>query len=155
MTDDKKQIRENRTYDNMRNYRSNALQNWFYSFQRIDLLIVTISTGGIVILLSILGDKNIVLTTCPKVFLFLSLILFALTIIVNLFSQLFSAKANKRAADWALNEMEIINKQTEESESYNRNTCYGKTTKILNNISLYSLVAGILLSLIMSGIIIF
>lgn len=152
---DEKRIKKDRSYSTMQMFRTNALTKEFYSYQRIDLLIISLSTGGILVLLSVFGNKDINLDTCSKVLLFICLVLFVLAIFSNIFSQVFAAKANRENAEWSLNELEIINDQTDESEEYNVDKTSSNWTTYLNASSMIFLVLSILLTLIASSIIIF
>lgn len=120
-----------------------AWQGMFYSIQRIDLLIVSISGAGIYVCLETikyLTDKNL----CVNPILRFAGGFFLLGIIVNFFSQLFSYKTNKEDYlyyDSQINECEEskINEHDENAEKFS------KWTDRFNLISMVLMLVGLIL----------
>ncbi len=126
-------------------------EGMFYSIQRIDLLIVSFSAGGIYLCLELLKylkenspDENLL-------FIKISGTLFLLSIVVNFVSQKFGYLSNKM--DYLMCEVEIdcegkkLNKKQElEKEDYDKKAdLYSKCTDYLNYISIVAMLLGLIL----------
>lgn len=147
-------IIEERVYKCVESYRDRSFNTRFYSMQRIDLIVVTLSTGGIIAILNML-DKLIVLSCCcAKTFSMLAVISFGLTIAFNLASQFSSHALNKNEADWADSEMDRLNKKIEVNQiaeyAYLKNL-----TTFLNRAGIVCLSIGFIFLSITLGSIIF
>jgi hypothetical protein len=126
-------------------HRRNSFAQWAYSIQRIDLLIVSISGGGVYVCLETLKyclehhfHNTIILKVCGGIFV--------LALIVNFISQCTGEKANENEIKWSdekldENEVEAKGKQTI-AESYS------KATGILNISSMVSMFIGLILLLV-------
>ena len=139
-----------RIYRNIESYRSNAQKNKFYSMQRIDLIIVSLSTGSIIALLSKVELVVESLCYCYSLAYYISLVMIAVSIITNIISQIYSYKVHAIEVNWASQEMEIINNLRKENTSENSKTLNIITTTS-NTISIVSLVVGIVISFFLLG----
>lgn len=150
----KKIYNEERAYKNFEIFRESALNNMFYSMQRIDLIIISLSTGSIIVLLNFLNDEVNSLSSCVKVFTFLSLLFFALSILINIASQFTAHKLHSKEAEWALQEMDIMNNLRKEND-VNDYSIWNTLTKVANIFSVLFLILGFLVSFIILANIIF
>ncbi|HEY9082877.1 MAG TPA: hypothetical protein VIN73_06055 [Vicingaceae bacterium] len=128
----------------------------FYSIQRTDLIIISVSTGGIIILLSFIDslyENKEVLDIDGKILVFSSIISFVGTIFINIFSQFTAKKYHDLEANWALEEMNEMNKV--EKEDVKDGKWYDKLTIWGNRVSFATLCIGVVLSLILLYKIIF
>lgn len=120
-----------------------SYQAMFYSIQRIDLLIIAISGGGIYVCLEtikFLSEKDLELNCLIKI----SGFFFLASIITNILAQVFGQLSNEQ--DYLMCESkldedppELINKYDSMSE------LYSKITKTLNHISIFILFTGLVL----------
>jgi len=150
----KKEKYKDRIYNNLESYRLNSQNNKFYSMQRIDIIIISLSTGSIIVLLNY-TDK-IVLYNCfyMSLLYFLALIIFSLSIGSNIISQWYSHKVHQIESAWASKQMEVLNKVCKENnveDTSNKN----KITCISNKVSVWSLAIAVAISFILLGVIIF
>lgn len=152
----KKEKYNERNYRQFEEYRLNSLQNMFYSIQRTDLIIISVSTGGIVILLSFvnsLNEREIVLDSCDKFLTFFSILFFIITIFINIGSQFTAKKYHDLEANWALQEMNELNNI--DKEDVQDSKIWDDLTILGNKTSLTTLIIGVILSVILLGGIIF
>ncbi len=154
MKEKKDTYNEERNYRNYEAFRESALNNMFYSMQRIDLIIVSLSSGSIIIILNFLKEVQ-TLPICTKVLAFISLILFVLSIIINVLSQFTAHKFHSKEADWALQEMNDMNNIVSDENNANDSKIWNTFTIIANIFSVTFLALGFILSLILLGIVIF
>lgn len=132
-------------------HRSEAKERRFYSIQRIDLLIITISSATIYIVLQVLQfllkPENCGFAQTTTL-LKLSACLSVLAIIVNFLSQITGYQANKNEELYAKNIITHIEDDiTDDSniEHYKTSSdCYSKYTNWANKLSFFLMVAGIL-----------
>ncbi len=124
-----------------------ALDNLRYSYQRMDLLIITISSGGLYLcfeLIKYLVVNKVQIDWSIKI----SVAFFVFSIILNFISQLTGIKTNKN--DYLMEDLNIKNSfklnenQIREQEKYDRNAEYAsKLTEKLNIFSIVSFLLGI------------
>ena len=116
-----------------------------YSRQRIDVVTIALSTGGIILGLSVLKfiyeQKITVNTDLLKV----SIVAFAITIIVNYVNQHVAAKAHSREKKWARKEDEIIKYELAEENEFKLNTANNKIIISLNIINMLLLIISMTL----------
>lgn len=122
-------------------------EGMFYSAQRIDLLIVSINGASLYTILEAtkyFSEKDKEVNCLLKV----AGTLFVLSIIVNLYSQVFGHKANEK--DFLMHEVEIrdydnLEKDNASIDYYDRSSSnYSKWTEAFNLISLVLLTIGLL-----------
>jgi hypothetical protein len=82
-------------------HRDRAFEHKWYSIGRIDLLIISISAGGIYIAFEVLKFLKVEKFSVDESFLKLSGLAFAVAIIFNFLSQLFAVEAHQCEAIWA------------------------------------------------------
>lgn len=122
-----------------------------YSIERIDLLVISISTAALGFSIAFIKDVIPDLKSICLVLLKISWILFGFSIISNLLSQLTSYYANKFEFMITKN---IIRKKTGKDYKGNQNNLECKksildnTTNILNLLSLVFLISGIVMIII-------
>lgn len=133
----------------MEQFKEKQKRSWegmFYSAQRIDLLIVTINGASLYTILEatkFFSENNEDVTCLLKV----AGTLFMLSIIVNLYSQVFGHKANEK--DFLMQEVEIrdydkLEKDKESINYYDKSSSnYSKWTDAFNHISLALLTIGL------------
>lgn len=153
MKEKKDTYNEERNYRNYEAFRESALNNMFYSMQRIDLIIVSLSSGSIIIILNFLKEIHC-LPMCTKVFAFISILMYIFAIIINIFSQFTAHKLHSIEAEWALQEMDIMNNNRKENEAKD-SKIWNTLTIISNVLSVIFLALGFILSLILLEIVIF
>lgn len=144
---------EERAYKNFEIFRESALNNMFYSMQRIDLIIVSLSSGSIIIILNLLKETHS-LPICMKVLAFVCIVMYVFAIIINIISQFTAHKLHSKEAEWALQEMDIMNNIRKENEASD-SKIWNSLTRIANNLSITFLILGFVLSLILLGTVIF
>lgn len=121
MSDETKQ---ERIYRRIENFYAICSRNAFYSMQRIDLIIIALSTGGVVVLLNFYRF-NLENDIENNPLLLWSMGFFIITIACNLISQWFAYKTHTIESEWAEEEMKYLNGLIEEntigeSDNYNR-----------------------------------
>lgn len=131
-------IKQERVYRRIENFYRIARKNAYYSMQRIDLVIVALSTGGIIILLNFY-KFNLENHIENNPILLWSIGLFITTIGCNLLGQWTSYKANTIESEWAENEMDKLNGIIDENEIGDSDD-YDIATTIFNYLS-YSFLA--------------
>tara|TARA_R110000744_G_scaffold253634_2_gene369203 strand:+ start:4216 stop:4653 length:438 start_codon:yes stop_codon:yes gene_type:complete len=125
-----------------------AWEGLFYSIQRIDLLIVSISGAGIYVCLEsikYLSDSEIQVHFSVKV----SGLFFLLAITINFFSQIYGKKSNEQdylMCDAKLDAGDNISKSKKAAiDEYDKKAeCYTKITNKLNLASMYLMFGGLL-----------
>lgn len=137
--------KEQRNYDSIRDYRDRSFKNAFYSIQRIDLIIISLSTGGIVALLNYLKDVILINNEYLSNIFFNSILLFVLTIIFNIASQFTSYKSNEIEGNWA--HQELKRKNGVSFKTMSDNTTLEIITMTLNYVSIAVLVIAMTLFL--------
>lgn len=126
-------------------------KNCFYTIQRIDILAILLSTSGIILLTNLIDtlSKNGIK---DFTFLKLAVTLFALTIIINLLSQLFAYLSNYMLMRFYHKKIDKL----KEDENYNHKkdskktkyaTILGHSVSVLNYISIATLIVGIIVAL--------
>jgi hypothetical protein len=120
-----------------------SYQNMFYSLQRIDLLIISISGAGIYVCLETvkyLMDKDQDISSLIKY----SGGFFILSIIVNFLSQWFGFKTNEQ--DYLMCEAEIKKKEQTVIDAYDiRSDSFTKWTNRMNAASMACMFIGLIL----------
>ena len=120
-----------------------SYQNMFYSLQRIDLLIISISGAGIYVCLETvkyLMDKDQDVNSLIK----FSGGFFILSIIVNFLSQWFGFKTNEQ--DYLMCEAEIKKKEQTVIDAYDKSSdFFTKWTNRMNAASMASMFIGLIL----------
>ncbi|MBE7442755.1 MAG: hypothetical protein HS119_09925 [Flavobacteriales bacterium] len=150
---------EERIYKMLEDYKVNCEQNKFYSMQRVDLIVISISSGSIAGLLSKI--ELICNNTCWAIssIYFITIVSFLASIIFNIFSQLSSHEAHNIERRWAMNEMEKINEPQNNNEISTEillsSENQSKKTVEFNNYSLFTLYLGFFLSLVLIALFIF
>ena len=125
-----------------------AWEGLFYSIQRIDLLIVSISGAGIYVCLEsikYLSDDEIPIHYLVKI----SGLLFLFAITVNFFSQVYGKKSNEQdylMCDAKIDAGDEISKSEQaEIDAYDQKADqYTKITNCLNSVSMYLMFGGLL-----------
>lgn len=137
-----------RYLNKLEKHAENAGEAAKYSADRFDILIISLSTTGLVFSISILNNE----TLNPDIgYLQISWILFAIAVITNLFSQITSYHAHKFDLKATQNLIrETRGKSLKSDQIRNEASCriLNNCTVILNLSSFILLVGGILLSLI-------
>lgn len=132
---------------------------WFYGHQRYDLLIISISGGGIYLILSIIKYYYELQAKSPNILIpdltliKISSILFLISIVANILSQLASITVNRyhiiirKKEILFKNNPQNITPQDEEEYCNNncKSKCYNKVNDFFNNSSLFLMLAGIVL----------
>lgn len=153
-----------RVYKMFEDYKINSEQNKFYSMQRIDLIIISISTGSIAGLLSKIDSFSNNECLLFNWVYFLAILSFSFSIIFNIISQLYSHDAHHIESRWAKRQMESMNQKeddtSQESDIDDDNNELDSSEQISrtdksNSYSLYSLSIGFILSLLLIASFIF
>lgn len=149
MTTSENPMLEDQNKKDLRERKKLSTELWFYSIQRIDLLIISISGAGIYITLETLKylvEKNLIDSLQIK----LAGGFFVVAIIVNFISQFTGQKANEKDVYWCNSKIKYgenpTPEQAEEIDKYDNSA--NKFTKWTNNSNLTSLVlmgAGLIL----------
>lgn len=129
-------------------HRDRALEHKWYSIGRIDLLIISISAGGIYIAFETLKFLRENKITHDSTFLKLAGISFAFAIILNFFSQIFASEAHKCEAKWTKLRINALRKKPFDKEAVKklnrRVTICNEFVKVTNYLSILGMVAGII-----------
>jgi len=141
--------KKDRGYKTVEDFRMNALKNQFYSMQRIDLLVISLSTGGIALVLSYLKDLSPT-ESCLSIIGYISVILFFLSILTNLGSQITAHKAHANDAEWARERIQFLNGVSKD-DAEDTPVLYDNLTMIFNGISIWSLITSVILIIVMLG----
>lgn len=128
-------------------------ENLKYSEKRMDLLIISISSGGLYVIFETLREiKNSDISIANTNILFWSGAILLFTIIINFLSQLTAFKANKAEAQFAQMHLSTLNGEelTKEEICVMDNaekitTKYQKGTEVLNVSSMVLLFVGLIL----------
>ena len=131
-------------------YKKSSDEKAFYSMQRMDLLIISISTVGIIGVIQMMKyalEKSTNLTTSAIA----SIVLFVIAIVLNFVSQWTGYRANQNASDWAKEGLDVINKRDgasqENVERYEKKIdSFSKATDWINAASAIAMIAGIILA---------
>lgn len=139
--------------------RKNAVQGWAYSIERIDLLIISISGGGVYVIFETLKFFR---TAVPRVdppnliYLKLSGGLFIVSIILNIVSQFTGKKSNQeyiKACDADIDLKKPANKndiklkaKSDDHKYWAR--LYTRATNALNNLSTFTMLAALVILLV-------
>lgn len=134
---------------NLEDHKQKTNENLKYSLDRFDILIISISSGGLVFSMGFV--KDLIPKTPPVNFLLLkvSWILFGLAIVLNLFSQVTGYYANKFELKITKNIIRIERK----NEMIGNQAAYEQKKKIMNFFT--NLFNGFSLILLISGIVLF
>lgn len=128
-------------------HRDRTLEHKWYSIGRIDLLIISISAGGIYVAFETLKFLKENKITHDPVFLKLAGICFAFAIIFNFFSQVFASEAHKCEAKWTRLRINAVRKKPFDIKmvkQLNRNVkIYNDFVLITNYYSIFGMVSGI------------
>jgi len=130
----------------LKDYVSQAEERVKYSLERFDILIISLSSGGLVLALNLF--KNFQKMSIEKNFLKLSWLFFSLALIINLLSQVTGYLANKYDIKGTNNEIyELEKKELEGSQKWidRHQKTWNLLTKWLNILSFFTLATGILL----------
>lgn len=123
----------------------------FYSNQRIDLLLITISGAGIYVCLEALkyfNEKNIPISPIIKC----SAVLLLSAIILNFISQWFSFKTH--FFDYQVDDLNIANENLKTKDKHvttileKKSDCYSYWTNFTSNTSIISMFIGLILLLV-------
>jgi hypothetical protein len=117
-----------------------------YSIERFDILIISLSTSGLILSIGFVKDIIKDFSTVNPVLLKITWLLFATSLIMNLVSQVTGYYANK--LDLKVTKDLIRTEKGKESKiNVERTECFHKTfnsfTMILNAVSLIGLITGI------------
>lgn len=112
LSDMSDQIKNERIYRRIENFYDVSSRNAFYSMQRIDLIIIALSTGGIIVLLNFYKFN---LENCIEnnPLLLWSMALFMITIGCNLVGQWLAYKIHIIGTEWAESQMDYLNEDEE------------------------------------------
>ncbi|REE16917.1 hypothetical protein DFQ09_105129 [Winogradskyella pacifica] len=142
--------KKNKIKKNKDLYRESVLQHYTESYksetyarQRIDIITIALSTGGIVLGLSILKyifDKNM---DIDPIILKVSIFLFMLTIIINYVNQHIAVKAHNNEKKWAKKEDEITKYGLDEENNIKDYSVFNKAIRILNTSNFIMLIVSI------------
>lgn len=134
---DKKYLKE------LKEYLISAKARAKYSIERFDILIITLSSGGIALSMNFFEnyksiDKTLVYNGC---------VFFASSLIINLVSQVTGYYANKYDIKYVREEIRELEKKVY-VEDYNKYDCFKKvfnfTTNLFNASSLISFIIGMI-----------
>ena len=128
--------------------RKNAYQGWMYSIQRIDLLIISISGAGLLLILETLKFSASIKSELSNIYIIKgAAVLFILAIIINFLSQAAGKTCNKHEillCDCKENELENEKNKTEASRHECLSSIYDKLTTCLNISSMVSMFIGLI-----------
>jgi len=132
--------------EDLKNYLLKAEERVKYSLERFDVLIISLSSGGLILALNLF--KNFQSDCIDKNLLSLSWLFFSVALIINLLSQVTGYFANKYDIKGTRNEIYEIEKKTISGNSicielYQK--VFNHLTKWLNVLSFLSLSTGIIL----------
>lgn len=124
-----------------------------YSTDRIDIVVISLSTGAIALTISIFTNLKACDYSNLVWFLKFSLLSFTISIISNLMSQItafYHFKLKVERFDILIENLKKGNeKENEKSISHKKKMlCYNRTTDMLNHISTYLLIFGIIFLLL-------
>jgi hypothetical protein len=142
-----------RRYEGYNEYLKSSNKNVFYSYQRIDLVIVAFSTGALATIISSFKIIREIQSDCLKCIIVLTAFSYAFTIIMNIISQVYSAKHNAEQCGYAMRKLQIMNGI--ETEEYKNEDRFLSTTTTCNSISVVIFSIGILLSVLIMSILIY
>jgi len=127
--------------------RERAIKNRWYAIGRMDLLIISISGGGIYLIFQIIkhiSDKQLSINYDA---LKVSGILFTIAIVVNFFSQLFGLKANEWDTAYCKGELNKARKLNVNEAELSTSKCwadiYSNRVEICNWISIITMGLGV------------
>lgn len=146
----KKEI-NTRYIDNLEKHIDTTKEAVKYSLERFDILIISLSSGGLVLSIGFVKDVIKDFKCVDPVFLKISWGLFALSLITNLLSQVTGYYANKFEIKISKN---ILRKQREKDEKGNQNRflklkgSYDFLTNFFNGLCLLSLIGAIVFLII-------
>ena len=147
--------------EDLKDYRDVNRKNLSYSVQRLDILVVSLSTTSIVLVVSYLRwlidspiDK-----TLPGILGVVSIIFFAVSLLLNFASQFTSYKSHKielEITKFKLYKMSYFGNydEAEYSELEKNSDCHDKLTQVYSTISRIGLFVGVL-SIIVSLSVVF
>jgi len=143
--------KEKRFIKNLEDHKQKTLENLKYSLDRFDILIISISSGGLVFSMGFL--KDIIPKTPPVNFLLLKIswILFGLAIVLNLFSQVTGYYANNFELKITKNIIRLERKKEmigNQANFENKKKILNFFTNLFNGFSLILLISGIVLFVI-------
>ncbi|WP_054850877.1 hypothetical protein [Olleya sp. ITB9] len=142
-------------YDEWKEHLNSTKEKSDYSLKRMDLLVISISSGGLYVIFGIIKEfKTGKILVENSYLLSIAGILLLSSIIVNFFSQLSGYYANHYEEKYILNELEILsNESLKEIDKEKINTSqktddsfvktYNKFTDIFNFISIITMIIGI------------
>lgn len=130
-------------------HRERTLEHKWYAIGRMDLLIISISGGGLYIVFEILKFLKTSNLTVDTELLKISGIAFTTAIVINFLSQLSGYYANKYEARWARMKIsETRNQPFDKNEMLKVDLVvdfFNKVVSIANGISILALVAGVII----------
>lgn len=130
----------------LKEYLSKAENRVKYSLERFDILIISLSSGGLILALNLY--KNFQELFVDKVFVKLSWLFFSIALIINLSSQVTGYLANKYDIKGTQNEIYEIEKKKIIGNQKHIDKCqkvFNFLTKFFNVTSFLSLTTGIIL----------
>jgi hypothetical protein len=142
---------EKRKYELWNDFLQSSKKNVFYSYQRIDLVIVAFSTGSLATIISSIQIIKSIPSECFKCLCVFALMLFAATIIINILSQVYSAKHNSEECAESINRLSIMNGS--KIDEYENDNKYLNITEKLNLTSVLTFSLGIFFSVLATAII--
>lgn len=128
--------------NNLNEYIKTAESRAKYSLERFDILIITLSSGGIALSMSFFENFKEI----NKTQVYIGCIFFAIAVIINLLSQITGYYANRFDIMYSIQEVRELEKKEFESD-YKKYDCYKKffdfITTLFNICSLLSFMIGI------------
>jgi len=133
-------------------HRERAISNKWYAVGRMDLLVISISAGGVYVVLEVLKflalDKKF--SDVDSIVLKVAGLIFIVTIAMNFISQMFGFWANKESAKYSKSKIQQLRKELDFNESnMNISKCnmemHDKGVTITNGISVFLMICGLLL----------
>lgn len=134
--------------ERLEKHNENVSQSIKYSVDRFDILVISLSSGGIALCTTFAKDILEVFPCINIILLKLASVLFGFTIVLNLFSQVTAYYACKREFQAVKNLIRDIKgkpKQGNQSKLEKSKVGFNSTTHILNAICLFSLTTAIVL----------
>ncbi len=127
--------------DNLNEYIKSAENRAKYSLERFDILIISLSSGGIALSMSFFENFKEI----NKTYVYVGCIFFAIAVIINLLSQGTGYYANRFDIKYSIQEVRELEKKEFESD-YQKYDCYKKVfdfiTNLFNISSLVSFIIG-------------
>lgn len=135
--------KEKKYLNELKEYLISALARAKYSMERFDILIITLSSGGIALSMNFFENYK----TIDKTMVYNGCVFFALALIINLVSQVTGYNANRYDIKFVREEIRELEKKVyvvdyDKYDSYKK--LFNFLTKLFNIISLISFIIGII-----------